>query len=101
MKVYDEVSWHFPDGGAESLEMAKSHFKVLMDWLYQNQLLSPDGIEAYQVGIDSDFSITDAMLTTEGNAIVNNIYDKWIKTIDYKQRPKLDLFEIELNYNRG
>jgi hypothetical protein len=33
-KVYDKVSWHFPEGkNCPDIETAKNHFIKLMNWL--------------------------------------------------------------------
>ena len=43
--------------------MAKVHFDVVMRWLESQDLLSKEGQEAMEVGIDSDFALTSHMTT--------------------------------------
>lgn len=82
--VYDKVSWHFPEGkNCPSLEAAKSHFEILMKWAKENNLLSLEGEEIFDLGVDEDFSITSSMLNKKGNAILSGYYSDWLKTINY------------------
>ncbi len=84
MEIYDKVSWHYPEGkNCPSIEAAKKHFIKIMDWLSTNNLLSDDGKEVLEIGIDSDFSLTSSMLTDQGNEIIKKSYSEWLKTIGY------------------
>ena len=54
--TYDKVSWHYPEGkNCPSLEAAKMHFDVVMHWLESQNLLSTEGREAMELGIDAEF----------------------------------------------
>jgi len=93
-KTYDKVSWHFPEGkGCPSLEAAKIHFSVVMQWLKEKGLLSAEGLEALENGIDSEFSLTSHMVTAEGNKILSQCYAAWVRTIQYGRKPSTDLLE--------
>ena len=84
LKIYDKVSWHFPEGkNCPNIEAAKRHFKVVMEWLHRNNLLSDEGREIYNLGIDDDFSITSNMLTDMGSLLLNRHYSQWLSKIDY------------------
>jgi len=84
--VYDKVSWHYPEGNnCPSLETAKVHFLALMNWIKENNLLSSEGDEILELGIDADFSITSSMLNEKGNDVLKKHYSNWIKTIDYSE----------------
>lgn len=92
--TYDKVSWHFPDGeNCPSLEAAKVHFDVLMDWLKSQHLLSEEGQEAMEIGIDSDFSLTSYMLTDRGNRLLTACYAEWACTVRYGVRPSMSVLE--------
>ena len=92
--TYDKVSWHFPDGeSCPSLEAAKVHFGVLMDWLESQHLLSEEGREAMEVGIDSDFSLTSYMLTDRGNRLLTACYAEWTRTVRYGVPPSMSVLE--------
>ena len=84
--VYDKVSWHFPEGkNCPSLEAAKAHFRAIMEWLKKHNLLTEEGIEAYEIGIDDDFAITSSMLNEIGNEILKKYYSDWLKSVGYKK----------------
>ena len=92
--VYDKVKWHFPEGkGCPDLETAKRHFKILMDWLKKNKLLSEYGEELYKLPIGEDFSITSDMLTELGNKLLSMYYSKWLKSMSYDRQPDLEVLE--------
>ena len=97
IKVYDKVSWHFPEGkNCPSLEAAKRHFVEIMDWLKTNNLLSEAGLEIYEIGIDSDFAITSDMLSEKGNKIFRRSYTDWLKTVEYGQTANLNMLNNQL-----
>jgi hypothetical protein len=96
-KTYDKVSWHFPEGkGCPSLAAAKIHFQVVTEWLKDKGLLSAEGIEAVDAGIDSDFALTAHMLTTKGNRILGRCYSDWVRAVIYGQRPSVALLDKSL-----
>lgn len=87
MIVYDKVSWHFPEGqNCPSLDAAKLHFIAVMKWLKENNLLSGEGEEILELGIDADFSITSLMLNKKGNDVLKKYCSSWLKTIDYSEK---------------
>lgn len=82
--VYDKVSWHYPEGeNCPNLEAAKLHFSIAMKWLKENDLLSDEGKEIFEIGIDADSSLTSSMLNEKGNFIIKNYYSIWLKTLNY------------------
>lgn len=86
-KVYDKVSWHYPDGNAPNIKSATNHFVVIMGWLNKNNLLTKIGKMSSVGGLGEDFSLTSEMLTPEGNALLGKYYNNWLKTINYKTPP--------------
>ncbi|MEZ5452625.1 MAG: hypothetical protein R3E93_07360 [Thiothrix sp.] len=95
--VYDKVSWHYPEGkNCPSLEAAKIHFLVMMKWLKENNLLSTEGEEVWELGVDADFSITSTMLNEKGKNILDKHYSIWLKTIDYSKNIDLKILERSL-----
>jgi len=94
LKIYDKVSWHYPEGKSPDLSSALNHFFVIMDWLNEHNLLTTEGKEIFDLGISPDFSITSAMVTLKGNELLNKYYSKWIKNIDGKTKNEmLDIWE--------
>ena len=95
--TYDKVSWHFPEGpGCPSLDAAKVHFDVVMHWLKSKDLLSEEGCETMEIGIDSDFALTSYMLTDKGNQLLGTCYAEWANTVQYGRQPSVKLLEDRL-----
>ena len=97
-KTYDSVSWHYPEGkGCPSIEVAKLHFGVIMGWLKEKNLLSVEGLEVVDCGIDSDFALTTTLLTPQGNRVLDNCYSQWVQNLRYGVKPMTDLLDTCLN----
>jgi hypothetical protein len=95
--TYDKVSWHFPEGkNCPSLEAAKVHLDVVMYWLESEGLLSAEGSEVMEIGIDSDFALTSYMLNDKGNQLLARYYAEWVSTVQYGTRPSVKLLEDRL-----
>ena len=98
MATYDKVSWHFPDGEkCTDVGVAKIHFKVLMLWLKKQDLLSEEGREAMDAGVDSEFALTSYMLTSKGNRLLENCYADWARTVTYGVEPSMSILEDRLH----
>jgi hypothetical protein len=96
-KTYDSVRWHFPDGkDCPSLAAAKVHFDVVMKWLQDNRLLSAEGVEARESGIDADFALTGHMLTDRGNRVLGRSYKEWVRSVSYGSKPSVTLLDKAL-----
>lgn len=94
MTIYDKVSWHHPEGkNCPSLEAAKVHFIAVMRWLKEKNLLSGEGEEIFEFGIDVDFSITSSMLNEKGNYVLEKHYSSWLKTVDYSNNIDLKILD--------
>jgi hypothetical protein len=92
--VYDKVSWHYPEGkDCPGLEAAKVHFVEVMNWLKENSLLSDEGEETLELGVDADFSISSSMLNEKGNDVLKKHYSSWLKTIDYSENIDLKILD--------
>ena len=97
--TYDKVSWHFPDGkSCRNLEAAQIHFDALMSWLQSQYLLSEEGREVMEFGVDSDFSLTSYMLTDMGNRLLTACYAEWVSTVTYGVRPSMGSLEDYLRH---
>jgi hypothetical protein len=100
--VYDKISWHYPEGqNCPSLNAAKLHFVIVLEWLKKNNLLSDEGEEIIEVGIDADFSITSSMLNKKGNSILEKNYSDWLKSVDYSENIDLHLLDAGLRLYAG
>ena len=95
--TYDKVSWHFPEGaGCASVLEATQHLEVLMNWLACKRLLTDEGLEVLDIGIDSDFALISSMLTLDGNRLLQLRYDDWIRCLEYGKQPNVELLERNL-----
>lgn len=101
-RTYDKVAWHYPEGkGCPDLDAAKIHISVVMKWLKSNGLLSAEGVEALDAGIDSDFALTAHMLTPKGVHVLDCCYQKWLRSVRYGKMPTTDLLDKHLTGTSG
>ncbi len=101
LKVYDKVSWHFPDGkNCPDIQSATLHFRTLLKWLQERSLLSPFGKAVAAQEIGEDFSITSEMLSAQGAALLDEYYDAWLQIIDYSSAPSTDYWEGKLPHGK-
>ncbi len=77
MKSYDKASWHI-DGGEQASEVIL-RFKTLFKFLLDKKMLTEDGIETLEYGMDSSVSLNNTMVTAEGETFLDNYYDEIIK----------------------
>lgn len=64
MKVFDKISWHTDAG--EEVRGNIQRFQVIFEFLNSHNMLSDDGKEIYEIGIDSDASLHAKLLTDKG-----------------------------------
>ena len=76
MKIYDKAMWHI-DGG-ENKEEVIEKFEVIFAVLKAKNMLSDEGKEIMEFGIDSSVSLHERLLTAEGNKFVEEHYDSVI-----------------------
>lgn len=76
MTIYDKVQWHI-DGG-ESREDVISKFNSVFSFLAQNQMLSEEGKEQLECGIDSSASLHEDLVNEVGNRFLKKYYDNVI-----------------------
>ena len=74
--VYDKASWHIDAG--EPADRVLAHFKFIMNWCKQNNLLSEEGEEIVEFGIDDSISIHSRLLNERGNLFMAKYYDMFI-----------------------
>ena len=98
-KIYDKVSWHYPEGkDCPSIEAAKRHINFAMRFLEAHDLLSEDGKDLFSGGkVDDDFALTSDVVTSDGEALLSKGYRKWLGQISYQGRLSAELFENILN----
>ena len=74
--VYDKASWHIDAG--EPVDRVLAHFKFIMNWCNQNSLLSDEGEEILEFGIDDSISIHSRLLNERGNMFMTKYCDMFI-----------------------
>lgn len=89
-KVYDKVAWQL-DGGQEK-KMVMSHFKFIMEWCHDVGILSKDGEELYELGVDDSCSLHERMFTEKGNIFMTQFYDRIANAIEGDQELLNTLF---------
>lgn len=75
-KVYDKANWHLVNG--MSLEIVLEHFSFFMNWANTNNLLSHEGKEILELGVDESISLHSRMFNDMGIKFMENFYDKFI-----------------------
>lgn len=73
MKIYDKAQWHIDAGENESVVLAR--FSTVFSFLNNHNLLSAEGAEIYDLGVDDSISLHERLLTVEGNKIMTLYYD--------------------------
>jgi DNA-binding ferritin-like protein (Dps family) len=76
MKVFDKALWHIDAG--ESRADVLERFRAVMAFLDEKNLLSEDGQEILDIGVDDSIALTDSMMTDEGTAFLDKYYDEVI-----------------------
>lgn len=74
MTIYDKANWHIDYGENEKEVLAR--YSLWMEYLHGRNMLSQDGEELFELGVDESFSLTDAMVTKEGNDFLEKEYNR-------------------------
>jgi len=77
MKSYDKAAWHI-DGGEDSKEVV-CRFRQVFEFLLEKNMLTEDGKETLEYGMDSSVSLNSTMVTEKGKLFLDNCYDQVIK----------------------
>ena len=81
MKIINKASWHIDGGFPESLVI--KHFKTVFTWLDCKDMLSPDGKEELQFGIDESVSLHEGLLSCQALVFLEKRYDDYLKSVDF------------------
>lgn len=73
MKIYDKAAWHI-DAGADITDTIE-RFSIMFDFLNSKKMLSDDGIEIFDLGIDSSISLHEGLLNPTGKIFADKYYD--------------------------
>lgn len=76
MKIFDKAQWHIDEG--EDVDVVVGKFRSVYMFLEKNELLSEDGKELLELGIDSSISLNEQTVTENGSAFLDKYYDEVI-----------------------
>lgn len=76
LKIYDKAQWHIDAG--ENAETVVNKLKAVFEFLDKKGMLTSEGKEIIDLGVDSSASIHERMLTEDGKQFMDDIYDKVI-----------------------
>ena len=81
IKIIDKASWQI-DNGVDKKNVIE-HFIFIFKWLDKNDLLTSDGKEMLDIGIDSSISLNEKMVNEKALKFLEKYYDEYIKNIQY------------------
>lgn len=95
--VYNKIAWYLEKSEETSV---MRHFCFMMKWLHDNHLLSDEGKELYELGVDEDSVLHKGMLTPLGNEFMRNYYQRFINaSAEDKSDMDLALKSIKANHD--
>ena len=74
LKIYDKAKWHI-DAGEDSGTVIDK-LKAVLEFLDKEGMLTSEGKEVMDLGVDSSISIHERMLTEKGINFMESNYDK-------------------------
>ncbi|MDR2492368.1 MAG: hypothetical protein LBD25_02740 [Coriobacteriales bacterium] len=80
MIIIDKARWQI-DGGVPE-DSVVSHFQAVFSWLCKHDMLSDEGREEFDDGIDCSASLNEDLVTSEALVFLENCYDDFLKTIE-------------------
>lgn len=89
MMIYDKASWHI-DAGEPSGPVVEK-FRSVMSFLHDNHLLSADGEELFELGVDRSISLHDKMVNSQGKEFLDSHYDSIIDLPSENTRSALEV----------
>lgn len=92
MKVFDKAQWHIDAG--EAIEEVVAKFRVVFEFLDSRNMLSTEGRELLEFGIDSSVSLNERMVTKEGFIFLCEHYNNVINYKAEKIRVALNKIQI-------
>ncbi|QDW74150.1 hypothetical protein FND36_08990 [Lachnospiraceae bacterium KGMB03038] len=79
MVIIDKAAWQIDGGIPEDLVIR--HFDTVFTWLADHKMLSAEGKEELEDGIDDGSSLNEEMITIEGLAFLEACYDEYLRVI--------------------
>ena len=79
MTIIDKAAWQI-DGGVPKEQVVK-HFNAVFMWLDKHEMLTVDGKEELEIGIDEETSLNERHVTAEGFVFLEQCYDEYLAII--------------------
>lgn len=73
LKIYDKAQWHIDAG--EDADSCVKRIKEAFEFLQEKGMLSDEGKEMIETGIDSSISLNERMVTAQGKRFLERFYD--------------------------
>lgn len=86
MVIIDKAVWQI-DGGVPE-ELVVKHFQIVLTWLKEHDMLTDEGIEEFEDGIDDTASLNDNLISQEGIKFLEECYDEFLRIIAKDQYGK-------------
>ena len=97
MKIFDKAAWQI-DGGIPT-DVVVKHFNIVFTWLDKHEMLSDEGREEFEDGIDDCASLNEDLVTPEGSDFLDKNYDNYLKVLrDGKYGKDFNAVELEKIY---
>ena len=80
MKIIDKAAWHIDAGVPE--EFVVKHFQTVFCWLVQKDMLSDEGKEELEDGIDSSASLNEDLVTPKALVFLEKCYDEYLRALE-------------------
>lgn len=88
MKIFDKAKWHIDAG--ENEKVVINRIKTVFEFLDKNGLLTDEGKEMLEIGIDDSISLNEKMVTKKGYDFLEKHYDEIIGLLDDELVQKLE-----------
>ena len=96
MVIFDKPKWHI-DAGMNINDVLEK-FKLVFDFLADNDMLSDDGREQIEIGIDEECSLNEMAVNKKGKSFLEFCYDDLINYNSKDMAAALD--EKLISYNK-
>ena len=73
MIIFDKPKWHI-DAGMNINDVLEK-FRIVFDFLLSNDMLSNDGIEQIEIGIDEECSLNEMAVNKKGKSFLEYCYN--------------------------
>lgn len=74
MKIYDKASWHLDSGEKETDVIER--FTMIFEFLNYNNMLNDSGKELLEIGVDTEISLHDELVNSDGINFLDEYYDR-------------------------